>query len=107
MKIENKKASDVRTLYVGGGSRGWAWMLMSDLVSCEDMSGSVCLYDIDIEAAENNRIIGEKFNNAEGAKSKWSYSVADTLADAHRAGSIVQINTLPYLKVGEFLLVIN
>ena len=53
-------------------------MLMSDLVSCEDMSGSVCLYDIDIEAAENNRIIGEKFNNAEGAKSKWSYSVADT-----------------------------
>ena len=56
MKIENKKASGVRIAYVGGGSRGWAWMLMSDLVNCEDMSGSVCLYDI--EAAENNRIIG-------------------------------------------------
>ena len=52
MKIENEKATGVKIAYIGGGSRGWAWKLMSDLVTCEDMSGDVYLYDIDYEAAK-------------------------------------------------------
>ena len=32
MKFENGKMSGVRIAYIGGGSRGWAWGLMSDLV---------------------------------------------------------------------------
>lgn len=32
------------------------------------------MYDIDIEAANNNRIIGNKFKNAVGAKSMWNYT---------------------------------
>ena len=63
MKIENNVATDVKIAYIGGGSRGWAWGLMSDLVSAEDISGSVYLYDIDFEAAQKNEIIGNKFNN--------------------------------------------
>ena len=95
MKIENKKATGVEIAYVGGGSRGWAWMLMSDLVSCDDMSGNVRLYDIDKPAAENNKIIGEKFNHAEGAKSKWTYQVSDTLADALKGADFVVISIMP------------
>lgn len=95
MKIENKKATGVQIAYIGGGSRGWAWMLMSDLVACEDMSGSVRLYDIDKQSAENNQIIGEKFNDADGAKSAWKYSVADTLADALKGVDFVVISILP------------
>lgn len=68
----NKKVEDLKVAYIGGGSRGWAWGLMSDLVSCDDISGTVYLYDIDMEAAKANEIIGNKFNSAEGAKSVWN-----------------------------------
>jgi len=52
MKFTEKGAEGVKIAYIGGGSRGWAWGLMSDLVSCEDMSGEVRLYDINQEAAK-------------------------------------------------------
>ncbi|MBO5374117.1 MAG: hypothetical protein J6A54_01545, partial [Clostridia bacterium] len=45
MRLLDNKAYDVKIAYIGGGSRGWAWGLMSDLASCEDMSGEVYLYD--------------------------------------------------------------
>ena len=41
MYYENNTAKDVKLAYIGGGSRGWAWGLMSDLVSCDDIS-SLC-----------------------------------------------------------------
>lgn len=53
MKYNNNKAEGVKIAYIGGGSRGWAWGLMSDLISCDKMSGEVWLYDIDFEAAES------------------------------------------------------
>lgn len=93
--IINGKAENVQIAYVGGGSRGWAWMLMSDLVSCDDMSGTVRLYDIDNMAAEKNKIIGEKFNSAEGAKSKWTYEVVDTLADSLKGADFVVVSIMP------------
>ena len=71
MKYVENKVKDVKIAYIGGGSRGWAWGLMSDLVSCEDMSGDVYLYDIDQEASKANEIIGNKYNSVEGAKSVW------------------------------------
>lgn len=92
--IENR-AVDVRIAYVGGGSRGWAWGLMSDLVACDDISGSVCLFDIDKTAALNNKIIGEKYNEAKGAKSKWTYLVSDTLEEALKGADFVVISILP------------
>lgn len=95
VKYVGKKVENVQIAYIGGGSRGWAWMLMSDLVACEDMSGCVRLYDIDKKAAENNRIVGEKFNGAEGAKSTWNYTVADTLSEALKGADFVVISILP------------
>ena len=82
MKYTNNRAEEVKIAYIGGGSRGWAWRLMSDLVANEDMSGSVYLYDIDYEAAENNVIIGNKFNAAKGAKSHWDYKASKSLGEA-------------------------
>ena len=61
MKYINNKAEDVKIAYIGGGSRGWAWGLMSDLASCDDISGDVYLYDIDFEAAQHNEEIGNMF----------------------------------------------
>ena len=57
MKYEGKKVKDLKIAYIGGGSMGWAWQLMSDLVSADDISGQVYLYDIDYESAKKNEII--------------------------------------------------
>ena len=50
MRFDGKTAKEVKIAYIGGGSRGWAWLLMSDLVSCPQLSGDVYLYDIDFQA---------------------------------------------------------
>ena len=49
--FDGKKANNLRIAYIGGGSRGWAWGLMSDLAMAPDMNGTVALYDIDYDAA--------------------------------------------------------
>ena len=48
MNYNAGKAENVNIAYIGGGSRGWAWGLMSDLAACDDMSGNVFLYDISL-----------------------------------------------------------
>ena len=95
MRIVNKRAEDVKIAYIGGGSRGWAWGLMSDLASCEDMSGTVYLYDIDREAAEANEIIGNKFNDCKDAKSRWTYKAVKTPKQALTGADFVVISILP------------
>ena len=95
MKITNKKAEGVKIAYIGGGSRGWAWGLMSDLAANEDMSGEVYLYDIDFEAAQANEIIGNRYNGCEGAMSNWSYKAVKTPKEAMTGADFVVISILP------------
>ncbi len=95
MKFETGKVSEIKIAYIGGGSRGWAWGLMSDLAACDDISGDVWLYDIDLEAAKNNEIIGNKFNTAEGAKSTWNYHAAETIGEALQGANFIVISILP------------
>ena len=95
MNYTQNGVENVKIAYIGGGSRGWAWGLMSDLVACEDMSGQVALYDIDFEAAKNNEIIGNKFNTAEGAKSRWDYTAVETIGEALTGADFVVISILP------------
>ncbi|MBR3837950.1 MAG: alpha-glucosidase/alpha-galactosidase [Clostridia bacterium] len=95
MRIIDGKAQNVKIAYIGGGSRGWAWNLMSDLATCPDMSGDVYLYDIDQDAAEDNRIIGNKYNDAEGTISQWNYFVGKTPKEALTGADFVVISILP------------
>lgn len=95
MTYENNKAIDVKIAYIGGGSRGWAWGLMSDLANCDDMSGNVYLYDIDHEAAKTNEIIGNKFNSLENSKSVWNYYATETIEEALTGSDFVVISILP------------
>ena len=95
MKYVNNKATDVKITYIGGGSRGWAWKLMSDLAACDDMCGSVYLYDIDHEAAKHNEIIGNKFKDVEGGVAKWDYIAAKTPKEALTGADFVIISILP------------
>ena len=50
MRHYGDRVEDLVITYIGGGSRGWAWTLMSDLAKAKDISGTVRLYDIDSQA---------------------------------------------------------
>ncbi len=95
MKYTQNGVEEIRIAYVGGGSRGWAWGLMSDLAACEDISGQVALYDIDFQAAKDNEVIGNQYRSAEGAKSDWRYRAVDTLPEALTGADFVVISILP------------
>ncbi len=85
----------INIAYIGGGSRGWAWKLMSDLVIDDEISGEVKLYDIDFSAAKTNEIIGNKLNTADGAKTFWDYKAVATLDEALVGADFVIISITP------------
>lgn len=95
MHYENDRVTDIRIAYVGGGSRGWAWGLMTDLAMEAQLSGTVCLYDIDFQAAANNAVIGNRITEREDAVGKWKYETAGTLPEALNGADFVIISILP------------
>ena len=95
MKYANNKVSDVTIAYIGGGSRGWAWTLMSDLALNDSMSGTVRLYDIDERAAKNNEIIGNRITAHKDAVGKWDYVTCRSLEEALSGCDFVIISILP------------
>jgi len=86
---------DLKIAYIGGGSQGWAWGLMSDLAAAEDISGKIALYDIDHDAAKRNEIIGNKYKELPDSKSHWDYTAVPTLEDALTGADFVVISILP------------
>ena len=95
MYIKDSKAYDVNIAYIGGGSRGWAWGLMTDLTVNGDMNGNIRLYDIDLEAAKDNEIIGNKYKTVEGANSCWECKAVESLKEALIGADFVVISILP------------
>lgn len=89
------RARNLTVAYIGGGSRGWAWGLMTDLALDGDICGEVRLYDIDRPAAERNRIIGEKISVHPDAVSRWRYAVASSLQEALTGADFAVISILP------------
>ena len=89
------KVEKLKIAYIGGGSRGWAWGLMSDLAACDDISGDVYLYDIDYEAAQHNEIIGNKYKELEDAKSEWNYHAKKNIGEALKDADFVVLSILP------------
>ena len=95
MKYSENKVEEIKIAYIGGGSRGWAWGLMSDLAMAGDISGDVYLYDIDFDAAKANEIIGNKVKAVPGCKSDWNYKAVETITEALTGADFVIISILP------------
>lgn len=95
VEYDQSKAFNVKIAYIGGGSRGWAWGLMSDLAQTEFMSGDVYLYDIDNMAAQKNEVIGNKFNHLPEAKSRWNYKAVNTIEESLNNADFVVISIMP------------
>lgn len=95
MKFMGNCVQDIQITYIGGGSRGWAWSLMSDLATEEKILGTVKLYDIDYEAALSNEKIGNALAKREDVKSKWRYKAEKNLDEALKGADFVIISILP------------
>lgn len=95
MKYSLDNMQDINIAYIGGGSRGWAWGLMSDLASEGSLSGTVRLYDIDFQAAKNNEKIGNELQRREDVLGKWQYKTAASLQEALAGADFVVISILP------------
>ena len=81
--------------YIGGGSRGWAWGLMSDLAMEPELGGEVRLNDIDQEAARDNAIIGNRLKERGDATGFWTYRAVGSLKEALTGADFVVISILP------------
>lgn len=95
MKYQNDKVEDLKLAYIGGGSRGWAWTFMTDLALEERLSGTICLYDKDVQAAKSNEIIGNRLREQEGVCGKWNYTTASSLSEALTGADFIVISILP------------
>jgi alpha-galactosidase len=90
VEIEN-----IQIAYIGGGSRGWAWGLMSDLALEEKLSGTVKLYDLNYRAASKNAEIGNQLSKREDVSGKWNYEAVKTIEEALVGSDFVIISILP------------
>lgn len=86
---------DIKICYIGGGSKLWARVFMSDLALDGDLKGEIALYDIDKEAAIRNAKIGSYINNNPKTKSIFNYVVYDKLDQALVNADFVIISILP------------
>ena len=85
----------IKIAYIGGGSKAWARVFMKDLALAGELSGEIALYDIDIPAAELNRRIGERINEAPETETKWDYKVYDNIGGALDGADFVVCSILP------------
>ncbi|HMN61353.1 MAG TPA: alpha-glucosidase/alpha-galactosidase [Anaerolinea sp.] len=91
----NPDPTHLKIAYLGGGSRGWAHILMNDLALCPDLSGEVRLYDIDLDAARLNERLGMWLQDQPGVQSRWQYRAVEHIEQALRGADFVFISIQP------------
>lgn len=112
-----KDIKNLKVTYIGGGSRGWAWTLMRDLLLDRELGGEVVLYDIDKDAARINEELGNKLDKIaryiddstwdpktgrmdeikdhERYKMNWKFKTVDGLKESLEGADFVFISILP------------
>ena len=92
-----KNSSDIyiKIAYIGGGSRGWAHIMMNDLAQCPNIQGEVHLYDIDPKAVRLNVQFGNWIQQQDSVQSQWRYQVAETLDQALKNADFVFLSIQP------------
>lgn len=85
----------LKIAYLGGGSRGWAHMLMQDLALCPYLCGEVHLYDLNPDAARLNAELGAWIQRQPGAVGEWNYCVSPDIQEALRGADFVICSIQP------------
>ena len=86
---------NIKIAYIGGGSKAWARVFMTDLALADGLCGEIALYDIDLSAAELNQKIGERINEDKNTVSKWDYKIYPHIGDALDGADFVVCSILP------------
>ena len=86
---------NIKIAYIGGGSKAWARVFMTDLALAEGLCGEIALYDIDLPAAELNQKIGARINEDKNTVSKWDYKVYKDIGGALDGADFVACSILP------------
>ncbi|MDR3173657.1 MAG: alpha-glucosidase/alpha-galactosidase [Treponema sp.] len=84
----------LKICYIGGGSLNWAWVLMQDLAFEREISGTVYLYDIDLEAAKANELIGNQIMNTHNT-GQWNFIAESSLQKSLEGSDFIFISILP------------
>ena len=85
----------IKIAYIGGGSRGWAHKIMSDLAGCPHLSGEIRLYDIDRPMALLNARWGKRLMDSPDAVSTWKHTVPSSLKQALTGADFVIASIQP------------
>ncbi len=85
----------LKIAYIGGGSRGWAQMLMGDLAVCSELTGEVLLYDINLESAKRNEQLGSWLQEQPGVRSCWRYRAVERIEEALKGADFVFVSIQP------------
>ncbi len=85
----------IKIAYIGGGSKQWARVFMNDLALAEGLCGEIGLYDIDVEAANRNKKIGDRINACENTVSKFDYVVYESADEVLLGADFVVMSILP------------
>ena len=89
------KPVPIRIGYIGGGSRLWARMVMTDLALCPDLTGEIALYDIDFDAAQANvERAGRIFGSPE-ARTAFEVRAYHTAEEVLEGADFVILSILP------------
>jgi len=86
---------EIKIAYMGGGSRGWARHVMTDLALCEHLAGEIALYDIDYEAALANVERGAAIYDHPDARTAFRVHACHTAAEALNGADFVFLSILP------------
>lgn len=85
----------IKICYIGGGSVGWAHILMYDLALCPELTGEVRLYDIDYRRAERNAAFGNILQSHPSTVSKFKYRAVKTLTSGLKDADFVFLSITP------------
>lgn len=85
----------IKIAYIGGGSRGWAQMVMADLALSGRLTGELVLYDIDEAAAKASATRGRALFKHKDSKASFKIRVATRVADALKGADFVFLSIQP------------
>jgi alpha-galactosidase/6-phospho-beta-glucosidase family protein len=86
---------DIKIAYIGGGSKYWARMIMTDLALTPYLKGELALFDLNLPAAKKNTLIGVNIFKHPDSKTRFKVTASSRLSSALRGADFVFISILP------------
>lgn len=90
-----KPPAQLKITYIGGGSRQWARLFMTDLALSPRLGGELALHDLDHAAAGRNARLGAALFARPEATGRFRVRAVRRLADALRGADVVVLSTEP------------